>query len=1020
MTDIIIETRHRSWRQRISGDIRHHRTETGVRSLSWPAVSSGAPSARSNVTIEDHLSQWNLDIETGQIEIGMRGALGSGCSSAASNKLKSRRQCCRSLGRFSAKVEQDGGDFYSRTTQALRAACGSLVFFSSLVFTDPRHLGAIWIGNIFMLNSLKTNVGSSLKAVQGFGKSILLTTLLSWPIAYWLSNTPSQMANQILLPPLTFFLSLLIMLCPWLTAPNLMILVMYVVVAAPVRFDTEWWEPVGYMASYWIGLAIALAMNLLPPQQPNTATRQTHIQMERLGKDFFLLFMQTRYYTYSTGQSPQAARAAGAAIEVLVNRISTTIQDLKQLLPAATTELGWVHKTAEAKLLADWIQYLETASSDLKMLRTAVNQRYLGETNESAPISATQIRRVIANEVGPDYHVFIDDLIHAVVACNHHADPYYTTKSTIKKNVLDATDLIKTRSQCQQAFVRAVRKVTQEVLDGKGKPGSATPVFAHMARRMTSFSSLFSIAEGLVEFAETHIKPNNDKTEKEESDDKDEYCSPFGTKKNCCSAVLTFFGACCRFMKKDVKAVGNYLVDTWWKPKWLWRDPETRRLALKTALGMFFASLWMSVPQLWEISQPFGFWPGLTVASVNLSTMGSSFHKATDRLVGTLFAAAYALLVADFFPGNDDAAKIPAITLFTFAVIYLNQDDHAYQYSYAATSIGSMLYGSVKNGYNVKGYIPQRLQLIFIGVITFAVIELFVFPKSSRLAVETKSLEVFGLVRSFLKKASDFANIMQCPGKQGDSEEKKASDFAKIDQGSDQESDSEQKHLDSESTAEEKRLDACKTTIEELTTLQKSMKAASSTLKKELQSALMEPYFGFSQKLHAQSLNGMVSEICEVEVQSLLLVNALKKISTYKHNERADSAGTTPDLPHAYATFLDKASQQMDECCKNLTDTYLDGRLRPQDGNTLKATTAAASFRDFYDVRLDIVRSWSEFYQQINYQQLFQDDSGTHCPEPNETIVIGTTTSFILELCRHLMHAGEKMERYTETFPAYN
>jgi uncharacterized membrane protein YccC len=83
-----------------------------------------------------------------------------------------------------------------------------------------------------------------------------------------------------------------------------------------------------------------------------------------------------------------------------------------------------------------------------------------------------------------------------------------------------------------------------------------------------------------------------------------------------------------------------------------------------------------------------------------LSTVGSSFHKATDRLVGTLLAAAYALLVAAFFPGiNDDAAKIPAITLFTFfAVIYLKQDDHAYQYSYAATSIGSMLYGSVKNG----------------------------------------------------------------------------------------------------------------------------------------------------------------------------------------------------------------------------------------------------------------------------------------------------------------------------------
>jgi hypothetical protein len=121
-----------------------------------------------------------------------------------------------------------------------------------------------------------------------------------------------------------------------------------------------------------------------------------------------------------------------------------------------------------------------------------------------------------------------------------------------------------------------------------------------------------------------------------------------------------------------------------------------------------------------------------------------------------------------------------------------------------------------------------------------------------------------------------------------------------------------------------------------------------------------------------------------------------ENLYTKKHNERADSAGATHDLPHAYATFLDKANHQMDECCGNLTDTYPDGRLRPQDGITLKAITAAASFRDFYDVRLDIVRSWSEFYQQINYQQVFQDDYGPHCPEPNETIVIGTSTSFIL------------------------
>jgi hypothetical protein len=98
-----------------------------------------------------------------------------------------------------------------------------------------------------------------------------------------------------------------------------------------------------------------------------------------------------------------------------------------------------------------------------------------------------------------------------------------------------------------------------------------------------------------VEFRETNIKPDNDETGKEGSDDKEEDCSPFGTEKNFSSAVMPFFGVCCRFMKKSViKAVVNFLVDTWRDPKWLWRNPETQRLVLlKTALGMFFASPWM-------------------------------------------------------------------------------------------------------------------------------------------------------------------------------------------------------------------------------------------------------------------------------------------------------------------------------------------------------------------------------------------------------------------------------------------
>ena len=95
----------------------------------------------------------------------------------------------------------------------------------------------------------------------------------------------------------------------------------------------------------------------------------------------------------------------------------------------------------------------------------------------------------------------------------------------------------------------------------------------------------------------------------------------------------------------------------------------------------------------------------MTVASVNLGTTGSSFHKAYDRLSGTMIAAAYALIVTDLFPGNTDSVKVPAIAFFTFTVIYLWSDEHVYMYTYAATSIGSMIYGCVKNDFDIMTYI---------------------------------------------------------------------------------------------------------------------------------------------------------------------------------------------------------------------------------------------------------------------------------------------------------------------------
>ena len=346
---------------------------------------------------------------------------------------------------------------------------------------------------IFSSTLRSRNVGEALQAGKGFATSIVLTTLVSWPVEYFLGQ--SHLVAQIALPPLTVVLSLLIMMCPWLTFPNLMILVMYVVIAA--------WDPIGYMGSYLIGLGMAVLMHILPVTppvfSPNTAKRQVNMLSERLSKDFFHLFVQARYYTKGTGQSPTGARAAGAAIEVLVSRITASTQELKRLLPAVRIELnldkyrGKGHSEARLQRLGRWIQVSKTITVDMELSRCALNSRFLGEQeNENSAtitISSRHIRLVIAHELGQDYDGFIDALIQVAVACNRQANP---TKNLHLS--LDTTQLLDSLGKTRRASGRAVKRVTKE-LDQESHeknqiPASTIPVFARLTRRSTSLNSL--------------------------------------------------------------------------------------------------------------------------------------------------------------------------------------------------------------------------------------------------------------------------------------------------------------------------------------------------------------------------------------------------------------------------------------------------------------------------------------------------------------------------------------------------
>lgn len=211
----------------------------------------------------------------------------------------------------------------------------------------------------------------------------------------------------------------------------------------------------------------------------------------------------------------------------------------------------------------------------------------------------------------------------------------------VKDEVKDAID------DCREAFNHAVK-----VIDGvmEENPETNVAIFAHLTRRMSAFDALFKLGESMYAYLNNHdweaqeIKGSLDKS---------------GNYVSVCDRL-----GCLR----------DFL-----STQWLWYKSDSLRLALKTSVGMALASLFVSIPYLWKISAPFSHWPGLTIASVNLASTASSFHKASDRLFGTLLAASYCLLVSDLFPGNKDFVKIPAIAVFTYVVLYLKNAEHAYK-----------------------------------------------------------------------------------------------------------------------------------------------------------------------------------------------------------------------------------------------------------------------------------------------------------------------------------------------------
>lgn len=317
-------------------------------------------------------------------------------------------------------------------------------------------------------------------------------------------------------------------------------------------------------------------------------------------------------------------------------------------------------------------------------------------------------------------------------------------------------------------------------------------------------------------------------------------------------------------------------------------------------------------------------------------------------------------------------------------VVYLRDEDHAYKYTYAATSIGSMLYGSIKLDYDIEGYIPKRIEFIFVGVLIFCFTELFFFPRSSRKMVEQESLQFFDCVKNFLDQAVVCTQRME----QYVSESTEASEYTFMLLG------------ESGDPFQLKKLEEC----------HKEAKSRSTKLKAEISSGLMEPSLGLSLDLQMESFRGLTTEEGLCELQCAALYNSLSKLSIF-YRQDDDHPVRELNWPTVHTHFLKEARDTMSKVLTWLHAVFPDGRMRAQGGNSVRAVNAASTFRGLEDVRLKIIAEWSETFAN------FVKHRGFERSDPVSVMTLALTSNAILNLCRSLQRAGKCVEEVAYRFP---
>ncbi len=289
-------------------------------------------------------------------------------------------------------------------------------------------------------------------------------------------------------------------------------------------------------------------------------------------------------------------------------------------------------------------------------------------------------------------------------------------------------------------------------------------------------------------------------------------------------------------------------------------------------------------------------------------------------------------------------------------------------------------------------YVPTRVMLIFVGVVTVLAIELLVLPRSSKTIVQGQILQFFEDLENFLFDASKVCGSISS--------------------------------IHSSNTEENLAILARDDPLwmfregQEMITLaeylMKSVENVSNTVdiaKSELPSGISEPSFGLNIGLDVTGYDFLLSEQAGIITQTDLLTTTIKSLIGYYSHLPENHPVRALYWPALLSAGILQLAQHLSKSADELRRVFPNGLCRPGTCQVSEIIRAVSVFRTFEDVILTILGDVEDRHAT------YLSSGGEVQYTPGFRLTLALAESAILTIGQSLSRCGQYLETIVQSFP---